>query len=316
MASMNGTGMVQPQLPRFDGKNFEHWKIQMEVLFGFQELTEIVEEGFVEPETPAGLTMEEQRTIKENRKKDRKALFYIFQAIDSSIFEKVGNSKTTKEAWDSLIKIYKGVEKVQKVRLQTLRRQFELLQMEKSESISDYFSRTLALVNQMKANGETIGDQQIVEKILRTLTLQFEYIVTSIEESRDLSILTVDELIGSLQMHEQRLKEKSKIVEEALQSQLVLPDEKKNLSNQRKDKRWQEKHSGQRKDKSHIQCFNCKKYGHYQSDCRSKKIGGQKFHAKVARLVDSDDEHDNALLFTCDAMVENQKNVWYLGLRM
>ena len=90
--------------------------------------------------------------------------------------------------------------------------------MEKSESISDYFSRVLALVNQMKANGETFGDQQIVEKILRTLTLQFEYIVTSIEESRDLSVLTVDELIGSLQMHEQWLKEKSKTVEEALQS--------------------------------------------------------------------------------------------------
>ena len=175
----------------------------MEVLFEFQELIEIVKEGFVEPETPTNLTTEEQRTIKENRKKDRKALFYIFQAIDSSIFDKVANSKTAKETQDSLIKIYKGVEKVKKVRLQTLRRQFELLQMEKSESISDYFSRTLALVNQMKANGETIGDQQIVEKILRTLTLQFEYNVTSIEESWDLSILTVDELMGSLQMHEQ-----------------------------------------------------------------------------------------------------------------
>ncbi|KAI6705682.1 hypothetical protein NL676_008644 [Syzygium grande] len=39
---------VQPQLPRFDGKNFEHWKIQMEVLFEFQELAKIIEEGFVE----------------------------------------------------------------------------------------------------------------------------------------------------------------------------------------------------------------------------------------------------------------------------
>ena len=63
-------------------------------------------------------------------------------------------------------------------------------------------------------------------------------------------------------------------------------------------------------------CFNCKKYGHYKSECRSKRIGGQKFHAKVAssvdRFVESNDEHGNALLFTCDASVENQKNVWYL----
>lgn len=67
MASMNGTGMVQPQLTRFDGKNFEHWKIQMEMLFRFQELTEIVEEGFVELETPAGLTAEDDKRKSQER---------------------------------------------------------------------------------------------------------------------------------------------------------------------------------------------------------------------------------------------------------
>jgi hypothetical protein len=123
--------------------------------------------------------------------------------------------KTAKVAWDFLVKTYKGVERVQKVRLQVLRRQFELLQMEDSESVSDYFSRTLALVNQMKTNGETIRDQQIVEKVLRSLTLKFEYIVTAIEESKDFSAMTVDELMASLQVHEQGLKEKEgKTVEE------------------------------------------------------------------------------------------------------
>jgi len=135
--------------------------------------------------------------------------------------------KTAKVAWDSLVKTYKGVERVQKVRLQVLRRQFELLQMEDSESVSDYFSRTLALVNQMKTNGETIRDQQIVEKVLRSLTLKFEYIVTAIEESKDFSAMTVDELMASLQVHEQGLKEKEgKTVEEALQSQLTLQADK------------------------------------------------------------------------------------------
>ncbi|KAI6697897.1 hypothetical protein NL676_018016 [Syzygium grande] len=46
----------------------------MEVLFGFQELTEIIEEGFVEPEAAADSTTEEQRTIKENHKKDQDVL--------------------------------------------------------------------------------------------------------------------------------------------------------------------------------------------------------------------------------------------------
>lgn len=58
--------------------------------------------------------------MKENHKKDSKVLFYIFQVIDSTIFEKVEISKTTKEALDTLVKSYKGVEKVWKIHLQTL----------------------------------------------------------------------------------------------------------------------------------------------------------------------------------------------------
>ncbi|PKI72238.1 hypothetical protein CRG98_007375 [Punica granatum] len=81
--------------------------------------------------------------------------------------------------------------------------------MEKFKSISEYFSRTLTLVNQMKANGETIRDQQIIEKVLRTFTLQFEYIVKSIEEPRDLSTTSVDELMGSLQKREKGKRDKS-----------------------------------------------------------------------------------------------------------
>lgn len=54
----------------------------------------------------------------------------------------------------------------------------------------------LALINQMKANGDKISDQQIVEKVLQYLTLQFEYIVMAIEKPKDLFILSVDELMA------------------------------------------------------------------------------------------------------------------------
>jgi hypothetical protein len=47
-----------------------------------------------------------------------------------------------------------------------------------------------------------------VEKILRSLTDNFENIVCAIEESKDLAKLTVNELVGSLEAHEQRKKKK------------------------------------------------------------------------------------------------------------
>jgi hypothetical protein len=47
-----------------------------------------------------------------------------------------------------------------------------------------------------------------VEKILRSLTGNFENVVCVIEEPKDLAKFTVDELAGSLEAHEQCKREK------------------------------------------------------------------------------------------------------------
>lgn len=57
----------------------------------------------------------------------------------------------------------------------------------------------------MKSYGETITEQGICENILANLSLKFDIIVTIVEEFKDLSVLSVHELIGSLEAHEQRL---------------------------------------------------------------------------------------------------------------
>ena len=68
-----------------------------------------------------------------------KTLFLIHQCVDPNIFEKIQASSSAKEAWDILAKCYTGGDKVRKVRLRSLRRQYNLLQMEASERIIDYF---------------------------------------------------------------------------------------------------------------------------------------------------------------------------------
>lgn len=159
-----------------------------------------------------------------------------------------------------------------------------MLPTEKSESISDYYTRTLTLVNQMKANGEIVTDLQVIEKILRTLTIKSEYIVAAIEKSKDLTTMSLDGLMGSLMAHEQRMLEKNaeSKCEEALQCQLNFQNEvdttkneiksSKKWQNHKSDKRnggkpWQDRKKGnetnKKNSKVHIQFFNCKRYGHY-----------------------------------------------------
>ncbi|KAK2972443.1 hypothetical protein RJ640_003869 [Escallonia rubra] len=65
---------------------------------------------------------------------------------------------TTNKAWDTLENVFKGIDKVKKVRLQNLRAKFESLQMKDSETNFYYISRVLLVVNQLKRNGEEMED--------------------------------------------------------------------------------------------------------------------------------------------------------------
>ena len=91
------------------------------------------------------------------------------------------------------------------VKLQTYRRDFETLSMKSNESVQTSLSRVSSLVNQMKSYGEDISEETVVAKVLRSLTPKFEHIVAAIEEPHDLSDYTFDELMSSLQAHEERL---------------------------------------------------------------------------------------------------------------
>ena len=77
------------------------------------------------------------------------------------------------------------------------------------ESISDYFSRTMAIANKMQTHGEKLEDVTIIEKILPSMTSRFNYVVCSIEESKETNELSIDELQSSLLIHEQKMNRQS-----------------------------------------------------------------------------------------------------------
>ena len=98
----------------------------------------------------------QKETFKDSRKRDKKALFLIYQALNDYVFEKISDATSAKEAWDKLQTSHKKEEKVKKVCLQALRGEFKSLHMKESKSIFDYFLRILIFSNQLKRNDEKL----------------------------------------------------------------------------------------------------------------------------------------------------------------
>lgn len=78
-----------------------------------------------------------------------------------------------------------------------------------------------------------MDDTKVVEKILRTLSEKFMYVVVSIEESKDIESITLDELHSSLSVHEQKLKKNGERRRSCTESYLW-----KRNRNQRKRSWW------------------------------------------------------------------------------
>ena len=97
---------------------------------------------------------------------------------------------------------YEGTKKVKDTKFQMLTTQFEELKMSEDESFDSFYSKLNEVVIGKFNLGEKIEDSKIVRKILRSLPKSFRAKVTTIEESKDIDDIKVQELIGSLQTYE------------------------------------------------------------------------------------------------------------------
>ncbi|XP_016165175.1 uncharacterized protein LOC107607786 [Arachis ipaensis] len=138
------------------------------------------------------------------------------------MFAKIANAKSAKQTWNTLKPSYNGIDKFQKAKLQSLRRDYERYEMSSSETVEKYFTRVTDLVK-MRVYGKNMLDSKVVEKILRTMSMKYDHVVTTILESHDMDTMTIAELQGIMKCHIRRILKKSgKSTEEALKSRVNL----------------------------------------------------------------------------------------------
>ncbi|KAG8637526.1 hypothetical protein MANES_15G131350v8 [Manihot esculenta] len=209
-------------------------------------------------------------------RRDKMALAAIYQGIGEDTLLQLGAKKTAKEAWRKLT----------------------------------------IIVNKLRSLGNTVEEVKVVKKLLRSVSPKFLQIAATIEEFSDLTTKSVEEVIGSLKAHEERLLSCGGRSDETV---LLTRAEWKAREEAKKNKtadtrggrgrgrggrcRGRGRHCGessrggvdesksQKKkfDKSKIKYYNCGKMGHFASECSSKEREEQ------ANLTERDDGEEFTL---------------------
>nr|XP_016453447.1 PREDICTED: uncharacterized protein LOC107777812 [Nicotiana tabacum] len=112
--------------------------------------------------------------------------------------------KSAFEVWSFLKKEYEEDKRIKGMRILNLIREFELQKMKDSDTIKEYSDRLLNITNKVRLLGSKFSDSRLVQKILVTVPERFEATISSLENTKDLSKISLAELLNALQAQEQR----------------------------------------------------------------------------------------------------------------
>jgi malate synthase len=149
----------------------DYWKRKMKMYLGSinDQVWDVTESDYVILD-PNNLTS----TDKANKQCNTMALNTIYDAINSMVFKKIKDCEKASEVWKRLEETYKGTLAVKSAKLYILKYKLTSFEMKDDESISKMFHRLQVIVNDLKALGENINDDDVSHRFLMCLPPRFE----------------------------------------------------------------------------------------------------------------------------------------------
>lgn len=137
---------------------------------------------------------------------DKVALAMIYQSIPEEILLSLSEKKKAKDAWGALKTMSQGADRAKAAKVQTLKAEFEALNMKDTELLDDFCMKLNGIVTNIRALGEDVKETYMVKKLLRAVPPKFLQIASTMEQFGKLETMTVEEAIGSLKAHEERIR--------------------------------------------------------------------------------------------------------------
>ncbi|GJY21864.1 retrovirus-related pol polyprotein from transposon TNT 1-94 [Tanacetum coccineum] len=212
--------------------------------------------------------------LKKRLAKNNEAKMVIYNALPRKEYERIFMCNTAKEIWKTLLITHQGNSQVKDNKIDLLVQQYEQFVISEDESIDSAFARFNTIITSLKSLDEGYSSKNYVRKFLKALHPKWRAKVTAIEESKDLTLLSLDELIGNLKDRkessdeDQLLKVKTKSTSWRLEISRSFSKRRGRFVRQpQNDKKTFQRSRDDKNGKSDRKCFRCGNPNHLIGEC-------------------------------------------------
>ncbi|XP_018491947.1 uncharacterized protein LOC108862346 [Raphanus sativus] len=238
------------QIPVSDDLNYKQWAPNAKKKLVENGVWDVVANGVPFdptklPELAARITPKELAEWRDRAISDMKALKILQSSLPPSTYRNTFSVASAKDLWDLL---KSGNEEPNRPKLA---KEFEDLAMYDGESMDGYLERVLDIVERFPRYGNPKPDDEVITKLLTSLSWMYDDSIAMLEEIMSLPDMTLKDLIGLLEIYGDHPGEY--MTQE-------LKKYHKSLAKAKSEQMW---------------CGLCKKYDHNQEDCYHSDTSGQ-----------------------------------------
>jgi hypothetical protein len=256
---------------KLDGaSNFRAWKKRIDLILAKNKVLDIVK-----PEFEEGKEKEPQNVAAMEKFKDSdiNVMSIIVESVKDLLIPYISHLDSLKNMYNALTNLF-SVRNIGQV--MSLKNELRNMKMNDDDGITSYFVRISQLRDQLQAIEEIISEKELVNIVLNDLPKTWDAFVASMNTRKEYP--TFEELWTCCAQEESRISAKEKTQKKY--DDQAFTARFKNFRNKRKF--GSRRKPNQEKDISEVQCFNCRKYGHYKNHCPELKKRKEKHKASIA----------------------------------
>jgi hypothetical protein len=316
-------GMVSSsriEIEKFNGKNFELWKLKMEDLLVDKEQWIVVDPGTqptgtqptstqmtgTQPTSAQTTSTPPTGMLKEDWEKlDKRTRSTIRLYLEDSVVLNVSGQNTAKELWDKLGNLYQSKSLVNKLFLQ---KKLYHLRMEDGDFLTEHLNAFNTLVSQLGSVNIMIAKEDKCITLLCSLPDSWDNLVVAIGSTTQ-STLKYEDVVASLLSEEMRQKSMDGHITDSLFVRGHTQDK-----NPSKPSGWRSKSTGRSKspEKSLRKCWKCGKIGHYKKYCKSKKVEKPKGYDSTSSIEVKTSTKEGGDVYLESTSTHADRDVWLI----